>query len=346
MAPVIDVSIIIPHYNNKKILEDCIKSILEISYSNYEIIIVDNNSNDHSARLVKEQFPEVNLISSNTNLGYAGGCNLGSKHAQGEYLLFLNNDTVHDMNFLDYLVSCIKSNKNISSVQPKILDFNKEKFDYAGSSGGYIDYLVFPFTRGRIFNTIENDTGQYNDKKQIFWASGACFITKKNIFEKMDGFDERFFAHMEEIDYHWKCHLAGYDIYVEPQSIIYHKGGATLKHQSHKKTYLNHRNSLLLLLTNYSIGLSLYLLPLRLLLEFLSSLKDLFTFRFFHFISHYIAIISVFFNLRFIAKRRKLITSIRTKTDRDLFDKKIIFNRSIVNLYFLFNKRKYSDIIS
>jgi len=341
----IDVSIIIPHYNNKEILENCVKSILKNSYSNYEIIIVDNNSTDNSVNLIKEKFVEVNIIKSNINLGYAGGCNLGSKHARGQYLLFLNNDTIHDENFLDFLVQCIKSDDNISSVQPKILDFDKTYFDYAGSSGGYIDYLVFPFTRGRIFNTIEKDEGQYDDRKRIFWASGACFLTKKNIFKKIGGFDQNFFAHMEEIDYHWKCYLAGHEVYVEPKAVIYHKGGATLKYQSYKKTYLNHRNSLFLLLTNYSIGLSLYLFPLRLLLEFLSSLKDLFTFKLLHFISHYIALISLFLNLKSLFLRRKLIKNIRIKTDRDLFDKKIIFNRSIVNLYFLFNRKKYSDII-
>ena len=340
----IDVSIIIPHYNNKEILENCVKSILKNSYSNYEIIIVDNNSTDNSANLIKEKFVEVNIIKSNINLGYAGGCNLGSKHAKGQYLLFLNNDTIHDENFLDFLVQCIKSDDNISSVQPKILDFDKTYFDYAGSSGGYIDYLVFPFTRGRVFNTIEKDEGQYDDRKRIFWASGACFLTKKNIFKKIGGFDQNFFAHMEEIDYHWKCYLAGHEVYVEPKAVIYHKGGATLKYQSYKKTYLNHRNSLFLLLTNYSIGLSLYLFPLRLLLEFLSSLKDLFTFKFLHFISHYIALISLFLNLKSLFLRRKLIKNIRIKTDRDLFDKKIIFNRSIVNLYFLFNRKKYSDL--
>ena len=138
----------------------------------------------------------------------------------------------------------IQSDNKIASVQPKILNyFESDKFDYAGACGGHIDVFGYPFSRGRIFDTIENDNGQYENSEQIFWASGTAFITRKSLFEKVGGFDETLFAHMEEIDYHWKCHLMGYDVWVEPQSSIQHQGGATLSYGSPEKTYLNHRNS-------------------------------------------------------------------------------------------------------
>ena len=262
------VSIIIPHYNNYKILKECINSLSSIKYENNEIIIIDNNSSDDSANQIKKKYPELIIHKLDNNMGYAGACNAGAKISDGEYLLFLNNDTIHESDFIDKLIDKISSNDRIASIQPKVKNFDKkEYFDYAGASGGYIDYLVFPFARGRIFNTIEKDEGQYDDAKKIFWTSGASFITKKNIFINLGGFDENLFAHMEEIDYCWKCYLAGYECWVEPKAVVYHHGGKTLSYESAQKTYLNHRNSMILLLTNYSLSLSLFLFPIRLFLE-------------------------------------------------------------------------------
>ena len=193
----IKVSIIIPHYNNKTIISNCLNSLCKLSFKDLEIIVVDNNSSDDSIDYIRTKYKDIKIISSSNNLGYAGGCNLGSKNAQGEYLLFINNDTEHEYNFIEPLVEKLDSDNNISSVQPKIKNIkNKIKFDYAGACGGYLDYLVFPYTRGRIFNTIENDDGQYDNSTQIFWASGATFITRKKIYDKIQGFDEYFFAHL------------------------------------------------------------------------------------------------------------------------------------------------------
>jgi len=341
------VSIIIPHHNNFDILIECINSIKKIQHSNVEIIIVDNNSSDNSINKIRDSYTDLIIQKSKKNLGYAGGCNLGAKIAQCKYLLFLNNDTIHEEFFLDHLISKIYDNNNIACVQPKIKNYdNKEYFDYAGASGGFIDYLVFPFTRGRIFNTIEKDTGQYDYPTKVFWTSGTAFITSKDIFNKLGGFDENLFSHMEEIDYCWKCYLAGFECWVEPKSVVYHHGAKTLTYNSYKKTYLNHRNSIILLLSNYSIGLSLYLVPLRLLLEVISSLNDLLKFRIGHFIAHYFSIISVLFNITNIYKRRKKINKIRIKDDKFLFDKNIIFNQSAVRKYFLFRKKTYNKFFN
>lgn len=181
----VKVSIIIPHYNNQDILDSCIGSLKKLDFTNHEIIVVNNNSTDGSIQYIKNNYKDVIIINAKNNLGYAGGCNLGAQHANGEYLLFLNNDTIHEKNFLDILISRLDKNSNIASIQPKILNIkNKDYFDYAGAAGGHLDYLVFPFTRGRIFNTIEKDTGQYDDFSKVFWASGAGFITRKKVFKK------------------------------------------------------------------------------------------------------------------------------------------------------------------
>jgi len=339
------VSIIIPHYNNYTILKECLDSLSQLIYKNIEIIIIDNNSSDNSIIDAKKDFSNIIIHQLNKNIGYAGACNIGAKLAKGDYLLFLNNDTIHNSNFIEPLLKIITSNNKIASVQPKVKNINKKDyFDYAGASGGLLDYLIFPFTRGRIFNTIEKDRGQYDNAKKIFWTSGVGFITKKNIFLDLNGFDEALFAHMEEIDYSWKCYLAGYECWVEPSAIIYHYGAKTLKYDSPKKTYLNHRNSLILLLTNYQLSLSLFLFPIRIFLELLSFIYDLFQLRFRHAYMHIKAFLYLLLNIKHLYKRRKLVSKIRKVSDKSLFDQKIFLNESIVKKYFLLQKKKYSQI--
>ena len=298
-------SIIIPHLKGKKNLCECIESIQ--ANVSHEIIVVDNNSQDNSIDIAKEKFSNIKIIHSKINRGYAGGCNLGSQHAKGNYLLFLNDDTLVSENAIDILFNMIQDKENISSVQPKILNYyNKDYFDYAGASGGYIDYLGYPFARGRIFNTIEKDKHQYDDKKKIFWASGTAFITKKEIFEKINGFDEQLFAHMEEIDYHWKCHLNNYDVYVQPKATIYHKGGETLKYGSYKKTYLNHRNSMILFLTNNQ-SLSFFTILKRLTLEKLAVIYYAITMNFKASLAVTMSLLWCVLNIKYIWKRKKTI---------------------------------------
>ena len=205
------------------------------------------------------------------------------------------------------MVDTLNINQNIASVQPKIKNYNqKTMFDYAGASGGFIDFFVYPFCRGRLFNTIEEDNGQYDNSVKVFWTSGTAFLTRKDIFIKLKGFDEKLFSHMEEIDYCWKCYLAGYDCYINTNAIVYHHGAKTLSNESYFKTYLNHRNSMILLLTNYNLALSLFLIPFRIILEILSSILELFKLRIFHFFAHYIAILSLL-NILYLFKRRRLI---------------------------------------
>ena len=340
------VSIIIPHYNNFSILDQCLKSLENITYSNLEIIVIDNNSYDDSFQKIKNNYKNLILKKSSKNLGYAGGCNLGVSFATGDYLLFLNNDTVQDPHFLNYMVDSLDKDEKIASVQSKIKNFkNKDLFDYAGACGGYIDYLVFPFCRGRIFNTVEKDIMQYEESRDVFWTSGTAFLTRKSVFINMGGFDEKLFAHMEEIDYCWKCNLANYKCIVNPKSVVYHQGAKTLGYDSPYKTYLNHRNSMILLLSNYQFINVIKIFPLRIILEIISSIKDVFSLKILHFFSHYLAILSLF-NIFYLFRRRRIVRKIRVNDDSDLFNKKIIYSKSIVWSYFIKRKYFFNDILS
>ena len=338
------ISIIIPHYNNYQILNDCLKSLYDSELHDSEIIIVNNKSTDDSIEKIKNQYPHITIISTTKNKGYAGGCNYGAREANGELLVFLNNDTEVDKNWLNPLIQLLDSNPKIASVQPKIINKNNPKvFDYAGASGGFIDKYCYPFSRGRIFNTIESDDGQYNNIKKIFWASGTGFVTRKSIFKKIGGFDETLFAHMEEVDYHWKCQLNGYEIYVNPNSIIYHLGGQTLSYHSAYKTYLNHRNSLLLLFSNYNLINTLKFLIPRIAMEFISCIKDIISLRFNHACAQILSLLWLIVHPHIIIKRRKLIKTIREIPDQELLNS-IIFDNSIVYQYFIKRKKEYKTL--
>jgi len=334
------VSVVIPHYAGTEILSECLTSLNNCSYPNLEIIVVDNASPDDSVYFIKSNFQNVILIQSEYNRGFAGGCNFGAQHTKGKYLLILNNDTIHDPDWIDPLVKMMESNPKISAVQPKILNYdNRDYFDYAGACGGFMDKYCFPFARGRIFSTVEKDEGQYDESIQIFWASGTAFLTRKNVFDKVGGFDEILFAHMEEIDYHWKSQMLGNEIWVEPASVIYHKGAVTLPVSSPKKTYLNYRNSLILLLTNYPKMTPIRLLFPRLFLEFISLLKEVITFKWGHAFAILRSWMWILSHLSLLKKRRDVLKSDNIKIPI------LIFQKSIVVKYFIDRKIKFTELV-
>jgi len=334
-----NLSIIIPHYNGEQILQRCLESVRDNTSGSYEIIVVDNNSSDNSIRMIEEQFPKVAIIKNKTNLGYAGGCNIGAEHAKNDYLFFLNNDTEVDKNWAGPLMNKLKDD-DIASVQPKIKNIIKrEYFDYAGASGGYIDIFGYPFCRGRMFNTIEKDNMQYEDETFIFWASGTAFATKKEIFMKSGMFDLTLFAHMEEIDYHWRTQMMGYKVAICPKSIIYHEGGKTLSYQSSKKTYLNHRNNLIIFLSNHKISIVLALLIPRFILHLASSLADLVSLRFSHFFAQVRAFLWVLLNPIYIIKKRIQNNKLKKKN----YSLNGMIKKSIVFTYFILGKKYFNE---
>ena len=333
-------TIIIPHYNGQEILSRCLTSIKQSAPKKPEIIIVDNASTDNSISHIKENFPDVTIIKSNQNLGYAGGCNLGAEKAKNNYIVFLNNDTIVKQGWDEILISDLQD-ETISSAQPKIKNLsNKDHFDYAGASGGFLDIFCYPFCRGRIFNTTEEDSGQYNSKENTFWASGAAFATKRDIFIKSGMFDTKLFAHMEEIDYHWRCQMMGYKITVCPQSVVYHEGGMTLSYKSYKKTYYNHRNSMIIFLANHKIQTTLLLLIPRVIFQLASIILDLFLIKPAHAIAQISSLLWIFFNIPYLINKRVFNQSIKVSSYKLIG----MYYRSIVIDYFLLNKKKFTQL--
>jgi len=339
------VSIIIPHWNNVDVLSECLNSISSTDYPNFEIIIVDNASNDNSVEWVKSNYPRVTLIENDKNYGYAGGCNIGADHANGEYLIFLNNDTIQEKNWVSNLVETMNSNSRIAALQPKVLNYyNKKLFDYAGGSGGQMDVYCFPFARGRVFAKQEIDEGQYNNKEKCFWSSGTCFMVRKNLFYKAGGFDDTFFAHMEEIDLCWRLYAMGFEVWVDPQATVYHKNALTLPMHTHKKHYLNHRNSLLMLFSNYSIK-NIFLIGIpRLILEIVACFYSILMLDWRHFTAILRSLFWIISHPNVIMKKRKNFSKIRTIEDKKIMEN--MMQSSIVIKYYLLKKHTYLDILS
>ena len=339
------VSIVIPHWNNVDILTECLESISATDFDSVETIVVDNASTDNSVASVRSNYPNVKLIENDKNYGYAGGCNIGAEAASGDFLIFLNNDTVQEKDWISNLIKTINSDDKIAAVQPKILNYyDRNVFDYAGGSGGHMDIYCFPFARGRIFSFQENDEGQYNNKEKCFWSSGTCFMVRRELFQKAGGFDESFFAHMEEIDMCWRLYAMGFEVWVEPDSVVYHKNALTLPMYSHKKYYLNHRNSLLMLLGNYSIK-NIFLIGIpRLILEKIACFYSILMLDWRHFTAILRSLFWIIFHPNVIMKKRKSFSKIRTITDKKIMEN--MMQSSIVIKYYLLKKQAYLDILS
>ncbi len=337
------VSIVIPHFNGKEILHNCLQALEKTKYENKEVIIVNNASTDDSLDKIRQSFPWVRLVNNEKNLGYAGGCNSGLEIASGEYVLFLNNDTVFDADWLSILVDTCERDENIAACQPKILYHANEKmFDYAGAAGGLIDFLGYPFAKGRIFFTLETDNAQYNTVGDVFWASGAATLIRKTALDEVGTFDEDFFAHMEEIDLNWRMHLAGYRVVVVPQATVYHNAGSTLKPDSPIKIYWNHRNSLMMILKNYELRNLLWILPLRITLEFMTMIYAASKLDFDRLRGSLKALSYVIKNFFAIIRKRAGVQKIRRISDAEIFKK--MYMGSIAYQYFVRGVRTVQDL--
>ena len=327
------IAVVILNWNGKELLERFLPSVVKYSEA-AKLYIADNASTDASIPFIKAHYPEIEIIQNSQNGGYAQGYNDALKYVNEEIYCLLNSDIEVTEGWLDPIIHEFKSNKDTAIIQPKILDYkNKTHFEYAGAAGGFIDQYAYPYCRGRIFNTVEEDHGQFDDLSSIFWASGACFFIRKSVFNALNGFDTAFFAHMEEIDLCWRAYNADYQAIYISNSVVYHVGGATLKNTNPKKTYLNFRNSLFTLTKNAS-GHLFKLVFFRLLLDGIAGLKFLSELK----ISHTIAIVkahfSFYFHLPQLLKQRRA-----TPKKKNYFHK-----TSIVWAYFVSKNRTFSSL--
>jgi len=267
------VAVVILNYNGQEFLRKFLPPL--ISYSGQaKLIVADNDSTDDSVHLLKEKFPTIDLIQLEKNYGFAGGYNEALEQTEAEYFVIINSDVEVTPNWLDPLVNFLDTDEDYASVQPKIKSHTERThFDYAGAAGGFVDAMGYPFCRGRIFQHTEEDNGQYDDTTDVDWTSGACMVVRSGVFKNLGGFEDDFFAHMEEIDLCWRIRSSGMKLACLPESTVYHVGGGTLARSSPFKTYLNFRNGLALLVKNMPANQLIWKLPFRLVLDGAAAVK-------------------------------------------------------------------------
>jgi GT2 family glycosyltransferase len=333
------VAVVILNWNGKSFLQQFLPSIIASTYSNVKIIVADNASSDDSVAFLSHNFSTIQIIQNKENGGFAKGYNMALQYVEADYFVLLNSDVEVTPNWIESIIALMESNKNIAACQPKILNFNKKThFEYAGAAGGFIDYFGYPFARGRVLETIEKDTGQYDEARPCFWATGACMFVRASVYKELDGLDEYFFAHQEEIDLCWRMQLSGYKIYAQPKSVVYHVGGGTLPKGNSKKVFLNFRNNLIMLYKNSTAAQLFIKLPIRFGLDVLAAYKGLFGGNF----GYFIAIAKAHFGFA-----KWLLMDKRKST----FPKKIhknldgYYNKSIIWQYFVKKKQKFSEIV-
>lgn len=328
-------AVVILNWNGKAFLEQFLPLLIERT-PNAEIIVADNASTDDSVSFLKEHFSEIKLIENDKNYGFAGGYNVSLSQVDTKYYVLLNSDIEVAPGWLNPLISVLESDESIAACQPKIIDyFKRNTFEYAGAAGGFIDIHGFPFCRGRLFNTLEEDHGQYDDITDVFWASGACLAVRSEIFNRLGGLDADFFAHMEEIDFCWRLHNHGKRVVVIPESKVFHIGGGTLPKKSSQKTYLNFRNNYLLLYKNLPRKKVFSSLTLRLLLDWMAAVKFLTEGNPEDFFAVFKAQFHTYFSFSKHKHKRKL---------NPTFSRKFIYRKSIIRDYYLGKKKKFTDL--
>ncbi len=328
------VAIVILNWNGKDLLEKFLPSVVKFS-TQATVYIADNASSDDSVSYVSEFFPTVKIIQNKVNGGYAKGYNDALKNLSEDIFVLLNSDLEVTENWLQPVISEFEKDASVVAAQPKIRDYkNTEYFEYAGAAGGFIDKYGYPFCRGRIFNSLEKDLGQYNDVSQIFWASGACLFVKADAFRQAGRFDEDYFAHQEEIDLCWRLHSKGGKILCVGSSQVFHVGGATLAVLNPKKTFYNFRNSLLNLLKNANGSQAFISILMRMLLDGLAAFQFLLQGRPKHFLAVVKAHISFYGFIPKFLKKRKIYAS-----------PVIYFKiKSVVFQYFILKKKHFGQL--
>ena len=333
------VAVVILNWNGKNYLEKFLPSVMSSDYENLTVIVADNASTDDSVDFLKTNYPVIKIIESTINEGFSQGYNSALKHVSADYYILLNSDVEVSRDWIAPVILLMESDENIAACQPKILSFkNKSEFEYAGASGGWIDSFGYPFSRGRVFENVETDNGQYNNATEIFWATGAAFFVKASVFRELQGFDPYFFAHQEEIDLCWRMKRAGYTIFVEPASVVYHVGGGTLPMGDRRKVFLNFRNNLIMLSKNLPFSEAIWKIPARICLDVLAAFHALVNGNFSTFISIGSAYLG-FAKWIFLRKRPQKLDKIKMKKLTG------VFKGSIVWQYFIKKKKTFLEII-
>ncbi|MEI8224949.1 MAG: glycosyltransferase family 2 protein [Bacteroidota bacterium] len=334
-------AIVILNWNGIGYLKMFLGTVVKHSTSIETIVCVaDNGSSDGSPEWVADNFQDVKLIRFDKNHGFAGGYNLAINQLDAKYFVLLNSDIEVTEGWLQPLVSFMDSNPDVASCQPKILSYNrKDHFEYAGAAGSFIDKYGYPFCRGRIFDKVEKDTGQYDSQIDVFWSSGACMIVRGDAWRKCDGFDAGFFAHMEEIDLCWRFNKAGYRVSYIPGSVVYHVGGGSLPYDSPFKTYLNFRNSLFLLYKNLPDNKLHTIMFIRKLLDGLSAIRFLLKGNFGSFMSVWKAHIDYYKNVSDLKEKRKMV-----KKQEVIHSPAMILNKSIVFEFYVKGNKTYNAL--
>jgi GT2 family glycosyltransferase len=275
------VAVVLVNWNGRRFLEAFLPALTATEYPHHEILVWDNGSSDGSVEWLRERYPGIRVVEGGRNYGFTGGNNRALAFVSAPLVALINTDVEVTPGWLAPLVERIASDENIAAVQPKILSqLSPSKFEYAGAAGGWMDRWGYPFCRGRIFDDVENDVGQYDLAQRVFWTSGACMLVRRSVIDQIGLFDESYFAHWEEIDFCWRAQNAGYELWCEPRSTVYHVGGGTLQTGDARKTYLNFRNSLLTLVKNLPVREACLKLAMRTVLDAVVIVKAVLSGRF------------------------------------------------------------------
>lgn len=330
------VAVIILNWNGEKLLREYLPSVIETTDTSIaDIIVADNGSTDSSVELLRKEFPQVKLLEFKENYGFAEGYNRAIKETNYPYTVLLNSDVATTQGWINTLFDYMEANPNVGACQPKIRAYtNKTYFEYAGAAGGFIDSNGYPYCRGRIFDTVEEDNGQYDEVIPVFWATGAALMVRSELYLGVGGLDKDFFAHMEEIDLCWRILLTGSEIMAVPQSVVYHLGGGSLPASNPRKTYLNFRNNLLMLHKNLPDETRGKTLFIRRLLDTVAWAKFMATFDF----KNANAILKAHNDFR---SMRKAYTN---HPDVDLLQTRPDCHRNILLDYYLRGRKKFSDL--
>jgi len=334
------ITIVILNWNGREFLERFLPGVVRHSSSpGMKIIVADNGSSDDSLEFIRNKFKKVEIIELDKNYGFAGGYNKALEKINSEYYILLNSDVAVSENWIEPIIKKMDDDPVVAAAMPKIISYHdRSKFEYAGAAGGFIDKWGYPFCRGRILNNIEPDNNQYNDSIEIFWASGACLFIKSKIFHDAGGFDDDFFAHMEEIDLCWRIKNLGFKIYCYPCSQVYHIGGGTLPNETPSKLFLNFRNSLWVLLKNLPAKKLYQVLFIRKILDGLAAMKFYLTLDWRKGNAVFKAHLSYYRHFRKMKQKRK---------SADFNNKNLpssVYRKSILISYFLKKKKTFNEL--